>query len=223
MTSDELAALYDSPDSVAPHPAFDSLAEFDWSSVNDAYGPAIHVPAFLRALNSHEPPHRDFALQALMQNIWHQGTVYAATAEAIPVLVSLLTSEQTLDKQPIAFLLATLADGEPPFARCEEDQSQAERWRPILEKHGRSLEDEIRSGREFGANIRQRIADNIEVLYPFLRDSSAEVRVAVAVAVGKFPDIARGVESDLREALETEEDLSVRAEIQKVIDNAAQP
>ena len=218
MTPDELAALYDSPESVASHPAFHLLTGVDWSAVSDAYGPATNIPAYLRALNSHEPEHRNFALQALMQNIWHQSTIYSATAVAVPVLFSLLASDLTLDKQSIAFLLATIADGTPPFAQCAEDPTEAEKWRPILEKSGRSLDAEIASGQKIGNEIRQQLAAHMDLLYPFLRAPSPEVRMAVAIAIGRFPDIAARVKSDLQEALESEDDRYVKAEIRTTID-----
>ena len=79
MTTDELVALYESPDSVPALPALDGLDRVDWSALGDAYGPATKAPAFLRALASTEPEHRNYAAESLFQHIWHQGTVYSAT------------------------------------------------------------------------------------------------------------------------------------------------
>src|SRR5687768_548060 len=136
MTPDELVDLYRPRDSVRSLPALDGLDEVDWSSLHDAYGPAIGVPARLRALVSGNFEHQDCAFQDLFQTIWHQGTVYSATAAVIPFLYNLLEGDGPHDKAGVAVLLATVADGRPSFVHCENNPTEAARWRAILNKSG---------------------------------------------------------------------------------------
>jgi hypothetical protein len=217
MTIDDLVRLYESPDSVPPQPALSELGSVDWAAVSDAYGPAIRVPAVLRALCSTIPEHRDIALSVLLQYIWHQGTVYSATAAAVPFLYRLLESDGPQDKSAVAFILATIADGTPPFARCENDPPEAEKWREILRKCDRSLEAEMEQGRQYGAEIRRRLQAELDLLYPYLRDPIPDVRRAVAIALDQFPDVVTRVLPDLRAALEEEPDQYVRSILEDIL------
>lgn len=220
MTLEELVALYESPDSVPPNPGLQGLSKIDWAGVSDAYGPATNVPALIRALVSTEPIHRDYAVQALCQHIYHQGTVYSATAKLVPILHDLLISDETPDKTLFAFLLALVADGTAPFQRCENDPQDAARWREILRKQNRSLDEEIAEGIRFMSELRANLVEVFSDLYPFLRDPNPEIRHAIVIAIGNFPNIARRVRPDLKAALEQEEDKYVRDMLQDVIERA---
>jgi hypothetical protein len=88
----------------------DNLDAIDWSKINHCYGPATDLPATLRALASGDKKQRERALWELHGNIWHQGTVYEATAYAVPFLLELVRSNHPgmLD---VLGLLALIADG----------------------------------------------------------------------------------------------------------------
>ncbi len=60
--------------------------EIDWSSVQACYGPATSVPALLRQLASPLPGERSDAISELWASLCHQGTVYEASALAVPFL-----------------------------------------------------------------------------------------------------------------------------------------
>ena len=57
----------------------DDLVRVDWAGLTHAYGPADDLPGLLRGLAQGD----DDALYELYGNIWHQGTVYPATAYAV--------------------------------------------------------------------------------------------------------------------------------------------
>ena len=64
----------------------DELDRIPWAELTHAYGPASDVPALLRTvLRGGEDANE--AWNDLHGNIWHQGTVYEATASAIPFLL----------------------------------------------------------------------------------------------------------------------------------------
>jgi hypothetical protein len=90
---------------------FEKLDQIDWSKLKHAYGPASDVPDLLRSLASEDKEDREEAMYELCGNIWHQGTVYEATAPAVPFLLELLESPTVLGKEEILFLLAHLANG----------------------------------------------------------------------------------------------------------------
>ena len=60
--------------------------EIDWSTVQACYGPATSVPALLRQVASPLSSERSDAISALWGCLCHQGTVYEASAIAVPFL-----------------------------------------------------------------------------------------------------------------------------------------
>ena len=54
---------------------------------------------------------REQAMHELYGNIWHQGTVYEASSQAVPFLIQLLESEVVEGRDEICILLAHLARG----------------------------------------------------------------------------------------------------------------
>ncbi len=90
---------------------FENLNSVDWSKLTHAYGASTDVPDLLRALASEDTDVRENAMYELYGNIWHQGTVYQASAHAVPFLVELLKAPKVLGKDAILILLAHLANG----------------------------------------------------------------------------------------------------------------
>src|SRR5215471_2299857 len=89
----------------------EKLDDVKWVELTHAYGPAGDVPGLIRDLSSHDPRDRQQAMHALYGNIWHQGTVYQASAHAVPFLAELLRSDDVPDKDEILLLLRALANG----------------------------------------------------------------------------------------------------------------
>ncbi|MFI7409689.1 HEAT repeat domain-containing protein [Streptomyces sp. NPDC049627] len=69
--------------------ALTGLDDRPWAALQHAYGSAEDVPALLRALTDDDAEAAGEALHELYGTIWHQGTVYAATVEAVPFLARL--------------------------------------------------------------------------------------------------------------------------------------
>src|SRR5687768_15723996 len=108
MTPEDLVATYEfAPDP----PALAGLSEVDWSAVEHAHGPATDIPAMLRATMSDNPKHRDFAWALLFETVWHQGTIYSASAAVVPFLHRQLKADGFLDQSSAAQLLAAITDG----------------------------------------------------------------------------------------------------------------
>jgi hypothetical protein len=58
----------------------EDLDSVDWKNLGHAYGEASDVPDLIRALASPAKKSREDAWHHLYSNVWHQGTVYEATA-----------------------------------------------------------------------------------------------------------------------------------------------
>ena len=68
------------------------LTDIPWASLRHAYGPAGDVPGILRAILDGDQKTAKEAASELFGNIWHQGTVYQATAPAVPFLARLASA-----------------------------------------------------------------------------------------------------------------------------------
>src|SRR5688572_1234691 len=84
----------------------EDVAAVDWAALTHAYGPADDVPDLLRDLAGGSSK----ALTELYGAIWHQGTVYEATAHAVPFLIRIL-DEPAAAPVGVLGLLASIASG----------------------------------------------------------------------------------------------------------------
>jgi hypothetical protein len=85
----------------------EGLDDVPWGTFQHAYGPAEDVPGLLRRLASGDAE----ALWELYGNIWHQGTVYEATAHAVPFLIALASAAEVPNRQEILAYLGWRARG----------------------------------------------------------------------------------------------------------------
>jgi hypothetical protein len=121
----------------------EGLDRVDWASLRHAYGAATDVPGLLRSLLSADPKVREQAIYELFGNIWHQGTIYPASAAAVPFLYELLTAPGVQDKSNIAHLLASIADGVGYLEVHAVGDFGEPTWRKILGERGKTLEGEL--------------------------------------------------------------------------------
>jgi hypothetical protein len=91
----------------------DRLDDIPWKSLTHAYGPAEDVPDLLHNLRTAPAgiPDEQSPLWHLFGNIWHQGSVYEATAYAVPFLIELAACSLVPDRLGILALLAAIATG----------------------------------------------------------------------------------------------------------------
>jgi HEAT repeat protein len=188
----------------------EALDRVDWASLQHAYGEATDVPGLLRDLLSADPMVREGAVYELFGNIWHQGTVYPATAAAVPFLYELLTTPDVPDKTSIAHLLASIADGKGGLEVHAKGEFGEPTWRRILAKAGKTLEGELaREAAEVGA-VRREAAAGLRHLLLYLGDREPEIRRSVAAALGRYPEHADWALPAIEDALAVESDDDVR-------------
>jgi hypothetical protein len=91
----------------------DRLDHIPWKRLTHAYGSAEDVPDLLRRLRTASPEMtgEQSPLWHLHGNIWHQGTVYEATAYAVPFLIELAAHPLVPNRLGILQLLASIATG----------------------------------------------------------------------------------------------------------------
>ncbi|UNO39076.1 hypothetical protein [Streptomyces sp. MST-110588] len=94
----------------------EGIDDIDWAALEHAYGPADDVPGLLRAAGSADPRAREAALEELFSSLCHQGSVYSATAAAVPFLAR-LALDGPGDRRALLELLHGAADGTGPAYR----------------------------------------------------------------------------------------------------------
>lgn len=171
------------PDDALAH-VFAGLDDAPWRSLNHAYGPATDVPALLRALASPDSAARRRAYHHLYGNIWHQGSVYEATAYAVPFLIRLLSYPGAPDRIEIVRLLTALA----------EDNGQREQG-----------EDRDAAAAHRAAAVGLPLYLDLSRMAP-----DQEMRAAALALVSIFPERATESIPWLRAAFEAEQDSLAR-------------
>ncbi|WP_165250706.1 hypothetical protein [Paludisphaera soli] len=191
----------------------EGLDALDWSILTHAHGPATDVPELLRSLLSEDPDVRLQAFAALSETIWHQGTVYPASAAAVPFLFELLTRPGLHDPGWAASLLGCIATGEGWLQyglRVDGEPSLRRR----LARRGRSLEEAVDEERAVMEAIHRDVAAGLEHLLPFLSDREG-LGSLVAETLGLFPEHASWSVPAIDAALASEPDESVREVLQE--------
>ena len=194
----------------------EGLDTIDWSSLTHAHGPAMDVPELLRSLLSEDADLWMQACAELHETIWHQGTVFPASAAAIPFLFELLTHPDVHDSGcPISpsgcavSLLCAIATGEGVLQygiRADGEQ----RLRTRLARQGRSLEEALEEERAMMEAIRRGVSAGLRHLLPYLGDPAPDLRAAVADALGNFPEHGSRLLPAIDAVLASESDQHVR-------------
>ena len=161
------------------------LEQVPWNKLQHAYGSAADVPELIRDLGSADKKVREKAIYELHGNIWHQGTVYEATAYAVPFLVQLLVNGRPEIRADILMLLTEIADG-----------------RSYIDVHGSSEPDkETRLANEIRwvQAARSAVAAETDIYRKQLGDEDEEVRVLAAFLLGTLKRDLHLLASDILE------------------------
>lgn len=186
----------------------EGLDSIDWSSLTHAHGPADDVPKLLRSLLSKEADVRLQACADLHETIWHQGTVYSASAAVVPFLLDLLNVPELDDPGCVVSLLTCIATGTGSIQygiRVDGEQTMQSR----LARQGRSLEEAIAEERTALESIHRTVSAGLRKLLPYLSEGEG-LGAAVAETLGRFPEHAAWLAPAIEEAIGRESDEHVR-------------
>lgn len=180
----------------------DGLDAISWQDLSHAYGPADDVPQLLRALAEGKCSAED-AVGEFWGNIWHQGTVYEASAYAVPFLLELVQEEKIADREWLLMLLDSLASGSS-----------------YLDVHGAMPEQadrEFQAGREQEINwvraAHEAVAKGIPVYLSLLQNERFQIRTVAACLLSHFPESAGETLNVLRSSLSSETQSDVQASL----------
>ncbi|SCO90321.1 uncharacterized protein FRV6_14449 [Fusarium oxysporum] len=158
------------------------LDSIDWSQFSHAYGPADNVPRLLKDLQSTDPKVYKTAFDKCWSNIYHQGSRYSASVEAVPFLYALIDSPATKDHESLLYLIVSLAIDHPDWAIPNGIAIQ--NW----EKGIAEIEKpEYRDRATQGFKAYQTVEQGLSSIVRFLDEDSASMRANAAHALAFFP------------------------------------
>ena len=158
----------------------DGLDDIDWRSLTHAYGPADDVPEVLRALASGKASAEDTA-SIFWGNVWHQGTVYEATAYTVPFLIELLGDEKIGDREWLLLLLRSLASG----------SSYLDVHGPMPNQEPQAFETARQEEKGWVSTAREAVREGIPLYLTLLSAEAPAVRTTAAYLLSEFPSEAR--------------------------------
>jgi hypothetical protein len=161
---------------------FEGIDDVAWSSLHHAYGSAADVPELLRTLASPD--------DVLRRELWegfglvHQGSVYEATAPAVPFLTRIATraSVSLAAREDVLDLLATLAMAKA--AATEGSEPHQMRINPFTRKPMPF----VRDATDWVTPTRGRLIDSVPSLLTLLTDPEPSIREKGKVLLSLLPE-----------------------------------
>jgi len=169
----------------------EGLNKVDWQNVRHRNGPADNVPKLLQDLLSNDKKTQSSAILQLFNNIWHHGTVYEATALAVPFLYEILESPFCFERFSIVWLLGAIANG------SSEHQAQ----------HPEKEDKELIWAKNAHIAVRQ----GVKTILGLLDEKDKDLRLPVVLLLASLPEEAAQIKPILSSILSIEKNTEVRA------------
>lgn len=150
------------------------LDSVEWDKLGHAYGFAKDVPDLLKGLRSRDATVRQKSLYELYGNVWHQGTVYEATAPVVPFLIRLAAASDTPERPMLLVFLSELFNGSSYVEVHGKGKSQTEE----------EFQERLARERQWVKDTRDAVVKDANLLVTLLDDSSTGVQIAAAYLLG---------------------------------------
>jgi hypothetical protein len=178
----------------------ENLNKIDWGSVSHSNGPAYDVPKLLSDLVSNDRKAQSTAIHELFGNIWRHGTVYEATALAVPFLYEILESPSCFEKFSVLWLLGAIANG--------SSQHQA---------HHPEKKDEVEQEMIWVKNAHDAVQQGVKIILGLLGDKDKDLRLPVVLLLAALPEEAGQIKPVLSSVLSKEKNAETRAALGLVL------
>lgn len=183
----------------------DALDAVAWGELHHAHGAATDVPGYLRALIGDDAAARDRALRQLNGNVWHQGTVYAASAPVVPFLVEIGATRAVAGRVQILDLVRRIARG-TSYNRQHAHLTAADEVASDAWKDAEALQlGHVRAAR---AAVRAAIPALCTIV---ASDDERAVRAGALTVLAELTEDAEALAAVVRERAAVESDPVVRA------------
>lgn len=166
----------------------EALNAIDWSHVSGCYGWSEEIPSAIRGLVSEDPTERGTALGTLWMSLEHQGSVYEASALAVPFLLAILADPQTQGKRQLIHFLAHLGCRGLYLGHWYIDLSTRLAFQYQEEGHGPISQEVIDRHRKWEEETHQGFRKGLDTLLPLLSDPDPAIREEIAFLLAAFPE-----------------------------------
>jgi hypothetical protein len=183
----------------------ETLDQLDWSSLEDAYGPATAVPGRIRALASSSRRKRQKALDDLSYTIYHQGTIYSSSVAAVSFLLEIVSSSDVADRAPALELLKALSTGTSyhevhASSFFNREKSKTPEW-----------QEKVQEEKSWVEAIHKKLSAVVPLIVGVLRQGKAPERLAAVSLLATLQDNPEAVNALLAAALDPDPTLSAAA------------
>jgi hypothetical protein len=194
----------------------EGLDASDWSSLKHGPGIATDTPREIRKLLSPKKDHREDAIMSLYDSLMHQGTIYSATAKALPFLIEIFRAEEAEDKPGIAMLIAAFISGYGYFEVHARDESSHESWKELLQKQGENFRKECEQEDRINQKIRTLGDEIIPELLPYMENKKYnEPRRSITWALLRYSDRYERYLLFVEKSIKTETDIRHKKAFEK--------
>ena len=173
----------------------EGLDKINWSKIHHCFGPATNLPDLLRNLASPDQEVVDHTIPELFHTIWHQGTVYEASAYAVPFLYELAASSEVLDRCSVLELIGFISRG------CQS----------LEDKNGWRDNKNFQREMKWSKAANKAALEGLNLALEWLKDPEFRFRIAAAYLLSTFPESRPTVQPAIEAALEREQDEMGRA------------
>ena len=170
----------------------EQLDRIDWSRLTHAYGAAADVPQLIRGLVSQDPEVRQRSTYELFGNVWHQGTIFEASAYVVPALFEIIDADA--ENTDAIDLLTSIAGGQGYWEVHEGAIPAA------------PSEDQLAAERRVVAAVRQAVSPRLPDLLQYLEHTEEQIRTNTALALRFYPEHRALSLPALRSRLAVEDD-----------------
>jgi hypothetical protein len=149
----------------------------------------------------------------LYSNVWHQGTVYEASAYIVPFLLHMLTDDGPPAKSDLLHFLSALAEGNSHLAvhvRPDDDQAK---WQQTLAEQGRDFETDLQKELAEVDAVNYAVGEGVPIYLDLLEHEDAEVRRLSLYTLARLRGQTAEIVAHLQNLLPTVQDAEMRAAI----------
>lgn len=160
----------------------EKLQQINWINLKHAQGAAGDIPTQLLRLRSTDIVEQEMAIDALFQTLYYKGSIYEATAHAVPFLIELLNCEKVQLKYGVLDLLEAIAS-----VQADSD---------LYPTH-EILEAQIQEAHAYIAQSRTAVKAGFEQYEPFLYTGVIKEQIFALKLMSHFPDKLEPMLADL--------------------------
>jgi hypothetical protein len=172
----------------------ENLNKIDWAIVRHFNGPATDVPKLLRDLLSKDKKTQSSAILELFGNIWNHGTVYEATALAIPFLYEILENPSCSERFSILWLLGAIANGSS-----------------YHQVHHPEKKNEVELETIWVKNAHRAVQQGVKTILGLLGEKDKDLHLPVVLLLASLPEEAAQITPILSSTLSLETNAERRA------------